>query len=205
MPGTQQRGSGVPYGNALLQRLQNLEGSVNTLNDFNGASLISPNFQGIPTAPTALSGTNSNQIATCGFVTDAVAVAGGFAPHSSAITSPGGILSGYPTWEYAGPGVSFAGGEKALVFVTGTIVPSGTGAYGAIGFEYSWPGGYIPATNTQCISFDANTASSSAGFSGIFAVSGLSDGNQTFYLGYTTIGASCVFEYCQITVVPMNF
>lgn len=59
------------------------------------AALLSPNFMGVPTAPTAAAGTNTNQLATCEFVMKAI----------SAISSQGKIVSyslaqnGYCKWD----------------------------------------------------------------------------------------------------------
>lgn len=59
------------------------------------AALLSPDFMGVPTAPTAAAGTNTNQLATCEFVMKAI----------SAISSQGKIVSyslaqnGYCKWD----------------------------------------------------------------------------------------------------------
>ena len=59
------------------------------------AALLSPDFTGVPTAPTAAAGTNTNQLATCEFVMKAI----------SAISSQGKIVSyslaknGYCKWD----------------------------------------------------------------------------------------------------------
>ena len=51
-------------------------------------SITSPSLTGVPTAPTATSGTNTTQIATTAFVQSAVSECGGLITVSSAISIP---------------------------------------------------------------------------------------------------------------------
>ena len=82
------------------------------------APLVSPDFTGIPTAPTAIVGTNTTQIATTAFVLASVTAAGG--------TIPGGV-TGDIQWNSAG---IFAGGgptwDGTLLTAT-SFVGSGAG------------------------------------------------------------------------------
>ena len=56
-----------PNNSIPISAITNLESNLNTK-----SNLISPEFTGIPLSPTAISGTNTNQIATTAFVADAV-------------------------------------------------------------------------------------------------------------------------------------
>jgi hypothetical protein len=58
-----------PNNSIPISAITNLEYNLNTK-----SNLISPDFTGIPTTPTATSGTNTNQIATTAFVTNAVSM-----------------------------------------------------------------------------------------------------------------------------------
>lgn len=56
-----------PTNSIPISAITNLDSNLN-----NKSNLISPEFTGIPTSPTAASGTNTNQIATTSFVSDAL-------------------------------------------------------------------------------------------------------------------------------------
>lgn len=66
----------------LANRTKYLKGQVDTINQERTgyAQKTSPEFTGVPTAPTANSGTNSTQIATTAFVKNAIAALVGSAP-----------------------------------------------------------------------------------------------------------------------------
>lgn len=58
------------------------------------AKLASPTFTGTPAAPTATAGTNTTQIATTAFVTDAVSTAGGsYQPLDATLTAVAGVTT----------------------------------------------------------------------------------------------------------------
>jgi hypothetical protein len=93
--------SGSAGGNPLIQAA------------FGGViELLNPNLAGIPTAPTAVPGTNTQQVATCEFVTGAVLSGGG----TGFLPLTGGSLSGDLIIDKVQPGMSFnfASGSAAL-------------------------------------------------------------------------------------------
>jgi hypothetical protein len=89
--------------------------------DAGGTAIFdSPTFTGIPIAPTAAPGTNTDQIATCAFVQTAIAGSTIFAP----LASP--ILTGIPTAPTADPGTA-TGQIATTAFVENAVVASTTG------------------------------------------------------------------------------
>jgi hypothetical protein len=115
-----------------------------------GAPVASPNFTGVPLAPTATAGTSTQQLATTAFVAAAVAAAvvsfngrtGGVTLLASDITGAGGALlagpafTGTPTAPTAAPGTSTTQlASTAFVMAaplgprTRTVLTSGSGTY----------------------------------------------------------------------------
>jgi endosialidase-like protein len=85
-----------------------------------GALLASPQFTGLPLAPTAAPGTNTEQLATTAFVNAALGSSTQFAP----LASPN--FSGIPTGPTADPGTA-TGQLATTAFVENAIVDSTTG------------------------------------------------------------------------------
>ena len=110
------------------------------------AAVLSPDFTGVPTAPTAAAGTNTNQLATCEFVMKAI----------SAISSQGKIVSyslaqnGYCKWDI---GLilqwGYGNSESTQIFPVkypNTVI----GIYGskrAINYEYTFAATSITNSN----------------------------------------------------------
>ena len=86
-----------------------------------GAMLASPAFTGVPTAPTAATATNTDQLATCAYVAAAITGAGSiYAP----IDSPS--FTGNPTGPTADPGTA-TGQLATTAFVQNAVIESTTG------------------------------------------------------------------------------
>jgi hypothetical protein len=77
------------------QNLSDIQTDVNaaTSDLTTKAPLASPNFQDVPTTPTASPGTNTNQVASCAYVENAFSEAGGV-PTSRTITAGSGLSGG---------------------------------------------------------------------------------------------------------------
>lgn len=125
------------------------------------AALLSPDFMGVPTAPTAAAGTNTNQLATCEFVMKAI----------SAISSQGKIVSyslaqnGYCKWDIGlilqwrnNPGLWAI---PFTEFVAGGITMTRTG-WQASG-EWNGDSGTISLTGYTASCATGNSASSIGG------------------------------------------
>lgn len=121
---------------------------ANDISAAGGAVLASPAFTGTPTAPTAAPGTNTTQLATCAFVTAAIATAP-YAP----LASPG--FTGTPTGPTAAPGTNTtqlattAYVTAALAAFSGagvTSFNSRTGAVNLIANDISSVGGALLAS-----------------------------------------------------------
>lgn len=124
-----------------LEDITDVEASVEEVNHLKGvtsgvqaqlnakAPLASPEFTGTPTAPTAVSGTNTQQIATTAFVKDAVdtAVSGVKADLGSALTYKGSV----PTYEEL-PQSGQSKGDTYNVVAAHGNTPAGT--------NYAWDG-----------------------------------------------------------------
>jgi hypothetical protein len=92
-----------------------LQVSVNTK-----ADLASPALTGVPTAPTASSGTNTTQLATTSFVTTALQALHpiGSIYSSTSSTNPG-TLFGFGTWVAYGAGRVLIGASGAGLYIAG--------------------------------------------------------------------------------------
>lgn len=104
-----------------------------------GAIVNSPNFTGVPTAPTAVPGTNTTQIATTAFVAAAIQAAGGVTSFNSRagaitllasdLTAAGGALLASPNFSGAPTAPTAAGGTSSTQIATTAFVTSAMGAY----------------------------------------------------------------------------
>lgn len=131
------------------------------------STLASPALTGVPTAPTAADGTNTNQIATCAYVaTNGIPIGGtGFGVRTGASSTALRTIT-------AGTGVSVTNGDgvsgNPSIANTGTLsINSQAGAHtitGANGIQVSTVGSTttIQPTSTSYNSYGVRTVSSSA-------------------------------------------
>jgi hypothetical protein len=102
-------------GSEFDTEFNNLQTAVNTK-----ADLASPALTGVPTAPTASSGTNTTQLATTAFVTSALAAVYpiGSIYTSTSSTNPN-TLFGFGTWVAYGSGRVLVGQSGTGLYVAG--------------------------------------------------------------------------------------
>jgi hypothetical protein len=132
--------------------------------------------------------------ATAGFPSGAVA--------SGLITPP--AFAGGSNWVLAPSGYDAQAiaitSAIAIVFVSGIIIPSGAGGFGAIGFDILGGAG---GASSAAISYYAVGGGESWSGSGAYWVDTLTPGINTFQPAYFTSSASAVtFEDVQLIVVP---
>lgn len=167
----------------------------------NGAApLASPTFTGTPAAPTASAGTNTTQIATTAFVTDAVRAlypVGSIYINATNATNPGTLL-GFGTWTAFGAGrvpVGFnasdplfdtaeeTGGSKDAIVVshnhtaTSTVTDPGHSHSANVGSTTFTPGGGGGITSPYGLNTTVGTATTGISVSTSVASTGSSGTN----------------------------
>jgi len=147
------------------------------------ADIANPTFTGVPAAPTAASGTNTTQLATTAFVTDAVA---------SGKVSP--ALTGVPTAPTAAVNTNTTQ-VATTAFVTAQIADdaptkTGTGASGTWAIEAAT---VTTITTSQVLTA---TASASVGSVGSYALMSCTD-NVALSPGTTKAGSLLLYRATQ--------
>ncbi|HEX3524869.1 MAG TPA: hypothetical protein VHT52_22625, partial [Stellaceae bacterium] len=108
-----------------------------------GALLASPDFSGVPTAPTAATGTNTSQIATCAYVETAIASintgvvsfngrTGAITLTSADVSAAGGAVLASPAFTGAPTAPTAATGNSSAQLATTAFVAAAVGAAGGV-------------------------------------------------------------------------
>lgn len=185
-------------GNLSVTGTTSLTGALNgSTATFSGAiSSVSPSFTGTPTAPTAVSGTNTTQIATTAFVT--TAVAGGLGTlgtmalqNANAVAITGGSLSGMTNvagGTHSGTTASYSGNITSLGIVSGASgvfgpVSGTTGTFSSTVTGASFSGAGTGLTGTAA-SLTVGNASLVQGFTPVQQGGGAGQGTNKIYIGW---------------------
>jgi hypothetical protein len=135
------------------------------LTNAGGALIASPIFTGVPQAPTAAAGTNSNQLATTAFVAAAVSAAGGvtsFNARTGAVTLTIGDVTGVGGAPINSP--AFTGTPTAVTPATGTNnTELATTAFVAASIAAVGPGVTSFEGRTGAVTLQANDISAAGG------------------------------------------
>jgi hypothetical protein len=144
------------------------------------ADLLSPALLGVPTAPTAISGTNTTQLATTAFVTTAFNTLGTMSTqNANAVAITGGTITGITDLAVAD------GGTGSSTFTANSVVlGNGTSALNANMVAPSSDGNVLTSNGTTWIS----AAPKAGGFGQAFT----SSGTFTIPVGVTAIKITVV-------------
>ena len=158
-----------------------LQTAVNTK-----ADLASPSFTGVPTAPTASSGTSTTQLSTTAFVTTALQALYPIGSiYSATVSTNPGTLFGFGTWVAYGEGRVLIGASGAGLYIAGNT----GGSADAITVSHTHT-----ATSTVTDPGHAHTIG--------FASDSVASGGSPGLRGYASTGTSSAVT--SITVATTN-
>jgi hypothetical protein len=189
-------------GNLLVTGTTTLVGALGgSTATFSGAiSSVNPSFTGTPTAPTAISGTNTTQIATTAFVQNVAGALGTMSTqNANAVAITGGTINGTTIGastaaSIAGTTGSFSGNLASLGSVSGTSgvfgpVSGTTGTFSSTvsGSSFTGAGTGLTGTASSLTAGAATTATNLSGGS-VSATTGTFSGSVTVSTGGATGG-----------------